>query len=55
VQDKIYKKYGNVDNYGFWFQCCYNSVCEEMGLNLKRGETLKPKKVNLKVKGKKRD
>ena len=49
VQDKIYKKYGNVDNYGFWYQCCYNSVCEEMGINLKAGERLKPKKVRLKT------
>ena len=49
IRSKIREKYGRVDNYGFWFQCCYNSVCEEMGINLKAGERLKPKKVRLKT------
>ena len=49
VQDKINKKYGRVDNYGFWYQCCYNSVCEELGLDRKHGEELKPNKVRLKT------
>ena len=49
VREKILKKYGNVDNYGFWYQCCYNSVCEELGIDRKHGEELKPKKVRLKT------
>lgn len=49
IRGRIYKKYGNVDNYGFWYQCCYNSVCEEMGIDRKHGEELKPKKVRLKI------
>ena len=49
VKERIFRKYGNVDQFGFWYQVCYNSVCAEMGINLKAGETLKPKKVKLKT------
>lgn len=49
IRDKIRKKYGNVDQFGFWYQCCYNSVCEELGIDRKHGEELKPKKVRLKI------
>jgi len=49
IRSKIREKYGRVDNYGFWYQCCYNSVCEELGIDRKHGEELKPKKVRLKT------
>jgi hypothetical protein len=49
VREKIHKKYGDIDQFGFWYQCCYNSVCVEMGIDLKHGEKLKPKKVRLKT------
>jgi len=53
IMRKIYEKYGNIGNITFWYDCCYNSVAEEMGLDLKAGESIKLKrKVRLVPKGK---
>ena len=49
----INQKYGNVGNISFWYDICYNTICEVMGINCKRGERIKLKrriKVNLKRK-----
>jgi hypothetical protein len=48
--NRIAKEYGNVGSLSFWYDICYNSVCNELGINRKKGEELKPKKVKLRMK-----
>jgi hypothetical protein len=53
IMRKIYEKYGNIGNITFWYDCCYNSVCEELNIDRKNGEEIKLKrKVRLVPKGK---
>jgi len=49
IVTKIYRKYGNIANLLLWYDICYNSVCEELGIDRKHGEELKPKSVRLKI------
>jgi len=50
---KIYDKYGNIKNITFWYDCCYNSVCEELNIDRKNGGSIKLKrKVRLIKRGK---
>lgn len=55
VLRNIYKKYGHVEkplSLGFWYDCCYASVCEGMGIDRKNGEKLKMKrKLSYKKRG----
>lgn len=47
VLRNIYKKYGRIENplsLGFWYNCCYASVCEGMGIDMKNGEKIKMKR-----------
>lgn len=47
VLRNIYRKYGHVEkplSLGFWYDCCYASVCEGMGIDRKNGEKLKMKR-----------
>ena len=45
--EAIIKKHGNLQGLSFFYDCCYNTVCQELGINRKKGEEIKPKKVRL--------
>ena len=45
--NRIKKEYGAIKGIDLLYGCCYATVCREMGINLKKGETLKSKKVRL--------
>jgi hypothetical protein len=47
IINRIRKEYGMIRGIKLFYDCCYATVCREMGINLKKGETLKPKKVRL--------
>ena len=52
VIKNTYKKYGRVENpftLGLWYDCCYASVCEELGIDRKNGEELKLKKRRVRL------
>lgn len=43
TKDEILHKFPNTKNINLLYDMCYNSVCEELGINLKKGETIKRK------------
>jgi len=43
-------KHGPLQGLSFFYDCCYNSVCKEMGINRKKGEELKPTKERISMK-----
>lgn len=47
IINRIRKEYGMIRGIELLYDCCYATICREMGINLKKGETLKPKKVRL--------
>ncbi len=52
VIKNIYKKYGRIESpqsLGFWYDCCYASVCEGMGIDRKNGEELRLKKRKVRM------
>ena len=52
ILEEITKKHGPLGGLPFFYDCCYNTICKELGINRKKGEELKPKKVRLQLKGK---
>ena len=44
IQKIINKKYGNMKSLSIFYDCCYNTLCQEQGINRKKGEELKVKK-----------
>jgi len=47
IINQIKKEYGMIRGIELLYSCCYATICQEMGINLKKGETLKSKKVRL--------
>ncbi|MDY0373517.1 MAG: hypothetical protein WDA59_00490 [Methanofastidiosum sp.] len=47
ILNRIQKEYGLVNGIEFLYNCCYATICREMGINLKKGENLRPKKVKI--------
>jgi len=47
ILDEVEKKHGQLRGISFFYDCCYNTVCQELGINRKKGEELKPKKRRL--------
>ena len=41
---EITREYGKIQELKVWYDCCYNTVCKELGINRKKGEELKPKR-----------
>jgi len=50
ILGEITRKHGPLAGLPFFYDCCYNSICKQLGINRKRGEELKPTKVRLKFK-----
>ena len=44
ILKEIRTKYGDYRGLGFFYDCCYNTICKELGINRKKGEELKPSK-----------
>jgi len=44
ILEEITKKHGQLGGLPFFYDCCYNTVCSELGINRKKGEELKPTK-----------
>lgn len=44
IEQKITREYGKVQGLAIWYDCCYNTICRELGINRKKGEELKIKK-----------
>jgi len=47
ILEEVEKKHGQLQGISFFYDCCYNTVCKELGINRKKGEELKPKKRRL--------
>lgn len=43
IEGKITREYGKVQGLAIWYDCCYNTICREQGINRKKGEELKIK------------
>jgi hypothetical protein len=50
IEGKITREYGKVQGLAIWYDCCYNTICREQGINRKKGEELKIKKSRPNVK-----
>ena len=44
IEQKITREYGRVQGLAIWYDCCYNTICREQGINRKKGEELKIKR-----------
>ena len=44
VEGMITREYGRVQGLAIWYDCCYNTICRELGINRKKGEELKIKR-----------
>ena len=44
IEGKITREYGKIQGLAIWYDCCYNTICREQGINRKKGEELKIKK-----------
>ena len=47
IIQEITRKHGPLQGLSFFYDCCYNTICKEMGINRKKGEELKPTKVRI--------
>jgi len=52
IIEKITRDYGPLQGLSFFYDCCYNTICREMGINRKKGEELKPTKTMIYLKRK---
>lgn len=50
IEGKITREYGKVQGLAIWYDCCYNTICREQGINRKKGEELKIKGARTKRK-----
>ena len=50
IEGKITREYGKVQGLAIWYDCCYNTICREQGINRKKGEELKIKGAKTKRK-----
>ena len=50
IEGKITREYGRIQGLAIWYDCCYNTICREQGINRKKGEELKIKKSRPNVK-----
>lgn len=46
-------KHGPLQGLPFFYDCCYNTICKQLGINRKRGEELKPTKIMVHLKRRK--
>jgi len=52
IIEKVTRDNGPIRGLSFFYDCCYNTICKEMGINRKKGEELKPTKSSPRFKGK---
>lgn len=45
TEEKITKEHGRIQGLAIWYDCCYNTICREQGINRKKGEELKIKRA----------
>ena len=45
IIEKMNKKYGQIQELLIWHDCCYNTICKELGINRKKGEEIKVKRA----------
>ena len=50
ILEEVKKKHGQLQGINLFYDCCYNTICKQLGINRKRGEELKPKKVKIRFK-----
>ena len=50
IEGKITREYGKIQGLAIWYDCCYNTICREQGINRKKGEELKIKGARAKRK-----
>lgn len=49
AEEEITKKNGKIPGLAIWYDCCYNTICKELGINQKKGEKLKIKRARSRV------
>lgn len=52
IIEKVTRDNGPIRGLSFFYDCCYNTICREMGINRKKGEELKPTKTMIYLKRK---
>ena len=45
--NRIKKEHGTIRGIELFYDCCYATICREMGINRKKGKELRVKKVRL--------
>ena len=45
TEEKIAREHGKIQGLTIWYDCCYNTICKEQGINRKKGEELKVKRA----------
>ena len=50
IIEEITRKHGPLQGLSFFYDCCYNTICKEMGINRKKGEELKSTKERISMK-----
>ena len=50
IEGRITREYGRIPSLSIWYDCCYNTICKEQGINRKKGEELKIKRSRPNVK-----
>jgi len=50
IIEKVTRDNGPIRGLSFFYDCCYNTICKEMGINRKKGEELKPTKTMIHLK-----
>lgn len=50
TEEKITREHGKIQGLAIWYDCCYNTICKELGINRKKGEELKIKRARTKRK-----
>ena len=50
TEEKIAREYGRIQGLTIWYDCYYNTICREQGINRKKGEELKIKRARTKRK-----
>ena len=44
TEEKMTREHGRIQGLAIWYDCCYNTICREQGINRKKGEELKIKR-----------
>ena len=47
TEEKISREHGKIQGLAIWYDCYYNTICKELGINRKKGEELKIKRARI--------